>query len=130
MINKRNAQFYSMQATVMKERMSDEAVLQIAVMDVNSEETRGVALSTTSRREASWVMTLRKTSLRYAGPATGKFIAPDPFARTVSSRPQDLNEREMDIGPFPLGLFYFSVKIAVQHDIIQLGFVSASFLHW
>lgn len=55
-INKRNAEFWRVQEILKNKRISDEAVLQIAVMDVNSEESRGVPL----RQQQSFYHALEK----------------------------------------------------------------------
>jgi hypothetical protein len=56
MLNERNAQFWRTQEILKNKRISDEAVLQIAVMDVNSELSRGVPL----RQQQSFYQALAK----------------------------------------------------------------------
>jgi hypothetical protein len=55
-LNKRNAEFWRTQEILKNKRMSDEAVLEIAVMDVNSELSRGVPL----RQQQSFYQALEK----------------------------------------------------------------------
>ena len=43
-LNERNARFWRKQSKLMNQRMADEAILKVAVMDVNSESSRGVIL--------------------------------------------------------------------------------------
>lgn len=55
-LNERNARFWAEQEILKNRRISDEAILQIAVMDVNSELSRGVPV----RQQQSFECALEK----------------------------------------------------------------------
>lgn len=103
-INKWNAEFYRefyrRQATLMKEWMSDEAVLQIAVMDVNSEEFRGVPL----RQQQSFAQALEKavkakeiaiTALARKGGSAPKGDALQELILKIARKNLDINQTQL-----------------------------------